>query len=231
MKLIQDNEEKKGKFITVSGGRLKIKVDEKTPGAKSRLNMKGEFVWEVTFKGIEGARITSASIQEGQYGNQIFIGLSDSEETNTLVIKEESSYGRAFYGAFHKIDLTKTITIKPYDFINAEGKKFVGITFEQGGVKIEKTFPEGTPAVESKEIGGKWIYNQIQMAERAEFLRARLNKWVSDNNLHTPDVSEVMNNPNVDTTPLSAEEIKELSKLKKSNKGKELTGDNFFDEA
>ena len=49
---IQEKEGSSGKFITVSGGRIKLRVEEGTSGAKSRINLKGETVWEMSYKGI-----------------------------------------------------------------------------------------------------------------------------------------------------------------------------------
>jgi len=225
---IQENEEKGGRFITVSGGKIKMKVDEGTTGAKMRVNLKGDQVWEMSYKGITNCQLVGVRVEEGNYGNQIILDLKDSEQILHLAVKEESSYGRAIYSLFQNIDPKVKLDIMPYDFVNNEGKKFVGFSFNQGGKKVEKSLPEGTPEVQAKEISGKWVYNQIQQAERGEFLRAKLLAWAKSFGLDPKDLGEA-----VDNTPLQPEEIKELKSLKKANKKVEVeegSMDDFFNE-
>lgn len=222
---IKENDEQGGRFITLSGGKIKMKVDEGTEGAKSRVNLKGETVWEMSYKGITNCQLVGVRVEEGNYGNQIILDLKDSEQILHLAVKEESSYGRAIYSAFTNINPKVKLDILPYDFVNSEGKKFVGITFNQNGKKVEKALPEGTPQVEAKEIAGKWVYNQIQQAEKVQFLREKLLSWAKSNGLDPKDLGE-----NVDTTPLTPEEQKQLKALKKS-KTPEITEeeiDDFF---
>lgn len=224
MGLIESTEEQKGRFLSVSNGKLIMKVDEGTAGAKSRINKLGNTVWEKSYAELSGT-LTGVRIEEGTYGEQIILTV-DAGQVYNVCISMNSSYARSFFKSFHNIDKNKKLYMAPYSFVNQDGRKLNGITFKQDNIKINTNYPEGTPEVNGKEIKGKWLYDSIQQAEQVESLTEQVNKWISTNNLLT------LSKTKEEAIVLTEEEQKELKQLKKNVKSetKYMDSDTFFDE-
>jgi hypothetical protein len=184
MGLLQQEESRRLLYV-LSDGKLREQVDEHTEGAKLRVvkddagNVKAE-KWELTYPGIKGF-ITQVTTYDGDYGTNVNVSIKDSnDEEFILSLKANSKYGEDFLHKLPNIDMTKEITIKPYDF-ESDGRRNTGVSLTQGETKIGNAFNfknasgewesvEGYPQpdAKTKEKGGeKWT---IFFAMRRDWL-------------------------------------------------------------
>ena len=93
--------------------------------------------------------------------------------------------------------------------------------------KVDYKLPNGCPQLVFQEIRGKKVLDSISKARQDEFLEMEVNKFILQNNLaYIKETDSVEDSDYV--APLTAEEAKELSKLKKETKVIS-SGDDFFD--
>lgn len=105
--------------------------------------------------------ITKVELHDGTYGMQIMITTSLGY---VIQIKWDSRYGVHLMEKIvnDKLDLSKTITLQPYDFEN-EGKKIQGLNIIQDGEKISSAYfdaetkkeADGFPKVPEAKNGKK----------------------------------------------------------------------------
>ena len=128
------------RYANIISGKFAEKVDEDTPGAKSRLNKNNETVWELNHPSVEG-RIKKAFIHESDYGKTLRVTLDCDDEGIIVVnIPVESRYFDSFMNRLPNIAkaMDQVVVIKPYSFTDKETQgKRQGLTVEIGGVKIE----------------------------------------------------------------------------------------------
>jgi hypothetical protein len=170
------------RFLTVTAGKLREKVEEGTEGATLREGTlsNGETFskWELVYPGIT-AFITSVELQDGKYGKNVLVHMTDANDESFTVSlgAENSRTGVPFMMALPNLDLTKEVTIKPYKFNNDKGENVEGIKIMQGETAIKSAFydPEtksnlrGMPAPKSKKDGS--INWKLYFAERDEWLQ------------------------------------------------------------
>jgi len=171
-----------GRFLTVTAGRLREKVDEGTEGATKREGTlsNGETFskWELVYPGIT-AFVTKVELQDGKYGKNVLVHMTDSndEEFTVSLGAENSRTGVPFMMALPNIDLTKEVTLKPYKFTNDKGENVEGIKITQGETAIKSAFYDvetksnlrGMPKAEPNKRGE---YNwKLYFATRDEWLQ------------------------------------------------------------
>jgi len=137
--------EEKGRLLYVlADGLLREQVDETAEGAKLRIIKNDDGTekmrkWEYTYPGITGF-ITGVTTRDGDYGTSILISIKDSnDEEFTLALQAKSKYGEDFLHKLPNVQLTKEISIKPYNFTDGDQKKS-GVTLTQSGVKLTNAF-------------------------------------------------------------------------------------------
>ena len=131
----------KGLFLTVAGGYFWNRKAETTdPNYAIQ-----KFTFNEEEKERKGARfgdltgiITGVVFKTHEkYGQNINVTLEDGEEKSIISIKTDNNrYSQTFMKFLLKADLTKEVYMKPYDFVGNDGKLAQGISFKQGGVKI-----------------------------------------------------------------------------------------------
>jgi hypothetical protein len=182
MGLHTDEQREGGRFLTVTAGKLREKVDEGTEGATLREGTlsNGETFskWELVYPGIT-AFITSVELQDGKYGKNVLVHMTDANDEQFTVSlgAENSRTGVPFMMALPNIDMTKEVTIKPYKFTNDKQENVEGIKITQGEIAIKSAFydPEtksnlrGMPTPEVKK--DKSINWKLYFAQRDEWLQ------------------------------------------------------------
>lgn len=146
--------EARGRLLYIlADGLLREQVDEGTEGAKLRTvkdddgNIKAE-KWELTYPGITGS-IIGITTYDGDYGTNIQIVMKDENDEEYMVsLKANSKYGEDFLHKLPKIDMTKEVSLKGYNF-ESDGRKMTGITVSQDGEKLTNAF--------NYKDGDKWV--------------------------------------------------------------------------
>lgn len=168
-------------FLKIVQGNISQAVDEGTEGAKLRKyelkdGTKGE-KWELQFMNWT-AKINNIAFKDSDCGHNCLVDLEDA----TLLLPTNSRYFKDFAAKIMNADLSKEITIHPYD-MESDGKRLMGVSLKQEGVKLEnyywdaenKKYKDEYPKVdeEKKERHGYW---KIYFTEVEGFLIDELKK-------------------------------------------------------
>jgi hypothetical protein len=198
---LHTQEERGGRFLTVVAGKLREKVDEGTEGATKR---SGDVAgvpfekWELVYPGIT-AFITKVELQDGKYGKNVLIHMTDSndEEFTVALGAENSRTGVPFMMALPNLDLKQEVTLKPYKFDNDKGENVEGLKITQGETPIKSAFYDpvakanllGMPEPEKKKDGTvNW---KLYFAQRDEWLQTYLleNGFLTEGEAYTEPVA------------------------------------------
>lgn len=122
-----------GQFLNVTQGRIRLTVDENTPGAKKREwetpDGKHGVKWEKVFSKISGI-INKIEFKEGEYGEQINVTVDCKGETFILTMQSNSRYAIDFMKRLPGIDINREVELTPYD-VEDNGKRNTGIKLVQ----------------------------------------------------------------------------------------------------
>jgi hypothetical protein len=126
-------------YLSLIQGTLRQKVDADTQGAKKRdwetpSGEKGS-KWELIYTAWEGI-VKDIYIKDTEYGKFLNVEFDDA----ILSIGTESRYFNDFVQKLASADITKPITVKPYDFEADNGKRQIGINIFQDGKKLKNYF-------------------------------------------------------------------------------------------
>lgn len=143
----------KKNYLTVFQGNLVMKVQEGVEDATSRVNKKGDTVWELSYPSVS-AQIKEFYIEETEYGDQLRVFLDDMGDEFLLNIPVESSLFDSFAVKIPNLKPNVYYTIAPYSF-EADGKKRTGFTVKDGDNKVESSFTKDNPGDMPKFPTGK----------------------------------------------------------------------------
>lgn len=132
------------KYARISAGKIRIKTTQEDPDAEERyVEITKETVYEKVYKACEGLLIDIRVQTHEKYGTSYSLILFDTDEGEkySLQMGEESRYFNSFAMHFPNIDFTRPVKVKPYS-MTREGKTNLGLTFEQGGEKVENYYRE-----------------------------------------------------------------------------------------
>ncbi|MCB0565398.1 MAG: hypothetical protein KDD01_13575 [Phaeodactylibacter sp.] len=104
-------EEKPRTFISTFNGQFEIKVDEGTPGAKSRETKSGKTTWFIPAKIINGF-ITDIDKYEGKDWASFRIFLTIKEQDYLFTLPWGGSLARAFFYRMEGLDYSQPVTFK-----------------------------------------------------------------------------------------------------------------------
>lgn len=212
-------------WANISNGLIVIKTNINSPGAKSRINKQGTTVYENFYGSIHGV-VSSISMEENKFGEkEIKVGLKSNGNDAVLTISLNSSYGRSFLAQIFNARINEEIVFIPWQKLTEEGKKKSNLYLQYGTSPSRKNevvtyeFPKGTPEVIWVDLKGKQVVDNISQIKHIDYLEEKLAEFAKANNLvYNKTQSETtFLSPNVDTTPLTQEEMKETS-APKANK-------------
>ena len=138
-------------FLSVGYGTIRQKqvngqpVDANTPNAVKRVSEKGEESWSIEHRSVTGY-IEKIFLKENKgkdgkdFGDSFEVVISDALDTYQISFKEDSRFWTDLMKKLPNIDLSKEVKIAPYDFNTKEGKRQIGTSVEQNGVKIRSFF-------------------------------------------------------------------------------------------
>ena len=219
------NTEQQVHWLSIANGQIVKRVEEGTPGAKSRINKVGNTVWEKFFKSVVG-RITSINVEVNKFEQkEIKIGIEDKQNKAVLTVNFNSSYGRSLLEQIFNVDLTKNVVFTPWLKVTEDGKKISRLYLSYGeGKKVEMKFPDGTPEIKWVKVKGKDIIDSVSQAEHESFLDEKLEEFIQKNNL-VYQKSEAELKQDEMNKSLDVDEEMELKAMKKSAKKKKVEED------
>ena len=141
MGLIENNQME---YWRVSDGKIRRTSDENDPLATKRtVKLKDgteKEMWEQVNKGVSGI-ITDLQINDGKFGRQLILTVKDVEMF-AITMGWESPYARTLLEKIQGVDLTKQVSIIPYDFAAKDGRNPRGISLYQEDKKILSYYKE-----------------------------------------------------------------------------------------
>lgn len=147
------SDKKAGRFISViSDGRFHEKVTQETDGAVLRTyelrdGTKGE-KWELVYQKVENVFITNVEFEDGEYGKNILVTLSDGENEVVWAQGVKTNFGEDLMKKLPAINFAEKVTIQPYSFPSEKtGKPVRGVNIYQNGDKVLSHFWDGEKAV------------------------------------------------------------------------------------
>lgn len=164
-------------YFSVAEGKVRVRLKEATEGSVARQNKKGEIVHEFVYDEFTG-RITSIGKDEAPFGTQWRIDFEDNGEAYTLNMMYDSSSAQKLLNVLlaPELDVTKPVTLRPYNFTNDKGKAVVGVTVLQNGTKLAPAFGthaypiDGRPEMPELEVVKFKGKDQYDSTKRLEFL-------------------------------------------------------------
>lgn len=219
-------------YAGISNGRIVVKSDMSDSKAVSRMNKKGNEVYEHFYANIVGT-IQSINVEENIFGEvDIRIGLEFQQKKGLLTFGLDSSYGRSFLAQIFNVDVSKPIIFTPWMKTTEDGtkKSRLYLAYDKKNPVIWK-LPEGTPEVKWVETKKGNVIDPVSKAEHDSFLEEKLDAFIKEHNLVFTklDIPE-----GIDIEQLTAEEAKQLVSPTKATPKKKIkieeTGDDFFDE-
>lgn len=135
-------------YLSVSNGKLvrQFKTEADIEGLVSRVNKKGNTVWEKHYQSVEGV-ITGIEKKESDFGVDWKLTLTDDGERYIISMPYSSRYTNAFFKVIKNIDLKKAIVFNPWQMQdkNNPTKTVSGVSVKQDGKKIEPYFTKENP--------------------------------------------------------------------------------------
>ena len=178
------NRKSSGLWCRIAAGKIVRSATEETPGAvqvekKRNGQGTGEYRWELHDDAVSGRIIRFEQKTDNWNGEDIqylILGLHHkaSDTIINIQFKEGDRYWRALMYRLTGIDLSKEITLAPYDFEPKEGGRRIGMNVLQDEEKIPASFtkddPNGLPEMEWVTFKGK---------KRADFTKQ--DAWLNGN--------------------------------------------------
>lgn len=150
--MLTKNENNRYVYI-LADGSIREKVEEGAEGAvlrkwETRDGKSGE-KWERVFDKIENVLITNVQIDQGDYGEQIQLTLSDGEDEIILTQSVATRFGEDLLKKVPAILFEEKLTIAPYSFTGDDGKEKRGVNIYQKSDKVLNFFfdPEKKVAI------------------------------------------------------------------------------------
>ena len=155
MGLGTSNDGEKGLYLAIAGGFIwDRKADESHPQFRTQ-----EYEFSGETKTRQGAQysdftgtVSKVEVKQGTYGEQLLVTMESGGENYIFSLGTNNRNSQNFFSALLVMDLTQPINVKPYDFEGKDdatkkptGKRVVGITFKQGGQKLDLKAVEGMP--------------------------------------------------------------------------------------
>lgn len=202
------------KFLSIAGGYIwDRKAGEEDPNYAEQKFERADKT-EGIRKGARYADLTGNIVKvefktHQEFGESINVTIDDEEENRYVIsIQTGNRYSQDFMKALMKADLSKPIFIKPYDFVGNDKKRAQGISFRQGGEKLDLKI-ENAPTQTAE-----WF----KAADKKKVKRffEDLTEWF---------VGEIQETVIPKIKPLAEKEAKPVDKKKASTKKEEPTAD------
>ena len=127
-------------FLSLAGGYIwNRKADESNPNFATQ-----DYETSEGTKTRQGARyadltgsVTDVEFKtHDKFGESINVSFEAGGEDYTIAVSTNNRYSQDLMKALLKLDLDKEVYLKPYDFVDKEGRRAQGVVFRQDGEKI-----------------------------------------------------------------------------------------------
>lgn len=158
-------------YVNIFGGNLSIQAKEGEEGAISRENKNKKTVWEKHYPDLTGI-LESIEVNKNEHLKawEYVVHLSDMGMHYYLSIPCESRYGENFAKKALNLKFGKDLTIKPFDFVDKDNKKRIGVSLLQDGhperkvpMYFTKEDPKGLPVLLEKVDEEAYKIHNIQL--------------------------------------------------------------------
>lgn len=151
-------DKKAGRFISIkSHGKFEEKV---APGTEGSEHVEYEFVDRKTGQTVKGEKdvmryprienltVTNVEFEDGDYGKNILVTLSDGEDEIVWAQGVATPFGEDLMKKLPAVDFAEKISVQPYAFINEKnGKPVRGVNIYQKSDKVLSHFWDGEKAI------------------------------------------------------------------------------------
>lgn len=147
--MLGSNQNANRTYLSVGFGKIRQKsLDGKpitgdTVGAKKHETQSGAESWSIDYDFLEGKIENIFYKEDKDFGSSFEVVISDAADEYQLSFKEDSRFWVDFACKLPNIDLGNKVKITAYDF-EYKGKRHVGISLLQNGVKITNFYSEKT---------------------------------------------------------------------------------------
>lgn len=152
-------------YLGIVGGNITKRSSKDDPTAVKReyedKDGNKKVVYEHQYSKLTG-NIIKWQFRDGKYGEEFQLSIQDVDEVYVVSMKTSERYFQDFAQKFKEIDLSKEVTLSPYDFVDENDKIIRGISVYQDDQKLFSHYydPEakktigGMPTVSKKEAKG-----------------------------------------------------------------------------
>lgn len=195
-----------GKFITIYGGKLSIKVDQGTEGAVTRVNKEGKTVHEKYYNSFTG-KLIGIKTQDSSYGKNWLFSFQDEQDVYNLTLSYSNSYASNFLKKLPNIDVTKEMKIQP-SMKEVDGKSKSSLFVTQDGVSIKHAYtrenPNEMPEMEQITVKGQLTWDDTK---QINFLHDMVMRDIVPKLPQRVETTEKSSGLSVEATEPSAEDI------------------------
>lgn len=131
-----------GLYLTIAGGFIWNRKADKSDPNYAEQKWKDHEGNEKVRSGAQYADLTGKVVDvqfrvHDKYGENINVTIEDEDKDRYILsISTNNRYSQDLMKMLLKVDLSKDVFIKPYDFIGEDNKRAMGISFRQDGEKI-----------------------------------------------------------------------------------------------
>lgn len=122
-------------------------------------------------------KVTKVEVKQGKFGEQLLVGMDTNSGKYTFSLATNNRNSQNFFAALLVMDFNEPLFIQPYDFEGKDkstgkpnGKRVVGISFKQGGQKLDLKAIDGVP------VAGDELYKSGNTKKIKRFFED-LNDW------------------------------------------------------
>jgi len=127
-----------GNWITIFDGKFTQNAKEGEIGAISRVNKKGNTVWEKYYDSFT-AKLVGIKTLDGAYGKSWIFDFQDGGEVYHLRLSYSSGYAQAFLKMLPNIDIKKELRMQPQASI-VDGKPKSALFVNQDGKPVKHAY-------------------------------------------------------------------------------------------
>lgn len=176
-------------YFQIRNGEFIKRVEPNTPGSVSRINAKGNEVWEQKIQVVYG-EVISIYTRMNMFDNEEVTIAVKNPKSNALAVisfNRESSYGNSFYSQIFNVDFSKKIAFFPYSYVDkSTGKNKTGLSLRYGAAWDERVtwgLPEGTPEIKWIETKKGNVKDVASYVAHAEYLDKLLEELIDSEGL------------------------------------------------
>ena len=161
---------RRGTFVSVANGKFKVKSNADNPDAISRVNKKGDTVWEVPYSDlsgyITGIEITKFTFQ-GAENESLELTVQDGSDTYIVQCIFGSSPCKSFLARAENVDYTQEVTLSAFEYT-----QIVNNDERTNTYMVPKQLGENIPAIYGQEEKGLKPWPKL-----VEITRNRKTEW------------------------------------------------------